>query len=147
MLDNAQLLYGGRGSMYLLIQGSYAPGLGASFGTHDGGGVVDIWTVDPDDTDQLLEDIPQMVAALRQSGFAAWYRPADMLYIGMKHHIHAVAVGDAELSSAAMAQLTGEHGYFRGRNGLPEVEFAGPDPHGGPILCPWMSELGYNDLR
>ncbi len=143
MLDNAQALYGGRGSMRLLIQGSYAPGLGASFGTHDGGGAVDIWAVDPNNTDQLLGDIPQMVTALRQAGFAAWYRPANMLYQGMFPHIHAIAVGDAELSEAARAQLTGEHGYFRGRNGLPEVEFAGPDPHGGPILCDWMREMGY----
>jgi hypothetical protein len=143
MLDNAQALYGGKGSMRLLIQGSYAAGLGASFGTHDGGGAVDVWAVDPNNTDMLLDDIPQMVTALRQAGFAAWYRPANMLYQGMFPHIHAVAVGDAELSASAIAQLTGEHGYFKGRNGLPQPEFAGPDPHGQPILCGWMEEVGY----
>jgi hypothetical protein len=140
MLDNAQALYGGRGSMKLLIQGSYAPGLGASFGTHDGGGAVDIWTVDPADTGRLLDDIPAMVTALRQAGFAAWFRPADMLYDGMYPHIHAIAIGDAELSEGARAQIEGQHGYFAGQNGLPQPEFAGPDPHGGPIICSWMTQ-------
>ncbi len=140
MLDNAQSLYGGRGSMRLLIQGSYEAGLGASFGTHDGGGAVDIWMVYPDDTSQLLPDIEQAVWALRQSGFAAWFRPANMLYEGMFPHIHAIAVGDAGLSEAAREQIYGEQGYFAGQNGLPQAGFAGPDPHGGPILCPWMEQ-------
>ena len=146
MMENAQLLYGGIGSMYLVIQGSYAPGLGASFGTHDGGGAVDIWTVDPNNTGVLLGDIDKMVWALRQSGFAAWFRPANMLYQGMYPHIHAISIGDKELSSGAMSQLTGPQGYFRGRNGLPQPEFMGPDPHRGPILCPWMQAQGYQLL-
>lgn len=146
MLDNAQALYSGRGSMRLVIQGSYAPGLSASFGTHDGGGAVDIWTVEPNNTDVLIEDIPAMVRALRQAGFAAWYRPANQLYQGMFPHIHAVAIGDAELSQSAMAQLTGDEGYFRGRNGLTDEGLTGEDPHGGPLLCPWMAEAGYKLL-
>ncbi|MBA3533376.1 MAG: hypothetical protein H0T73_15755 [Ardenticatenales bacterium] len=143
MLDNAQALYGGRGSTRLLIQGSYAPGLDASFGTHDGGGAVDVWAVDPRDTSQLLDDIPQLVHALRQSGFAAWYRPANMLYEGMYPHIHAIALGDAELSAGARSQIEGPEGYLAGRNGLPQSDYTGPDPHGGPLLCPWITELGY----
>ncbi|MGH2542146.1 MAG: hypothetical protein ACRDIB_05100, partial [Ardenticatenaceae bacterium] len=126
--------------MKLLIQGSYAPGLGASFGTHDGGGAVDIWVVDPDDRSLLLDDIPQMVTALRQSGFAAWFRPEDMLYDGMYAHIHAIAIGDADLSEDARAQLDGSYGYFAGQNGLPQPEFNGPDPHGGALVCPWMTQ-------
>ncbi|MCB0075913.1 MAG: hypothetical protein KDD73_00735 [Anaerolineales bacterium] len=142
MLTNAQALYGGVGSMQLLIQGSYAPGLGASFGTHDGGGAVDVWAINPD-TGALLDDIPQMVWAMRQSGFAAWFRPADMLYEGMYPHIHAIAIGDDELSAAAYDQIHASYGYFAGNNGLPDVEFAGPDPHGGPIICDWMDSSVY----
>jgi hypothetical protein len=91
----------------------------------------------------LLEDIDQMVLALRQSGFAAWFRPADSLYVGMFPHIHAIAIGDTELSGEAVTQLTGDEGYFRGRSGLPQEEFRAPDPHGGPIVCDWMTALGY----
>jgi hypothetical protein len=55
--------------------------------------------------------------------------------------------GDAELS-ATREQLTGEYGYFNGYNGLPE-DFGGPalDRHGGPVVCNWMRELGYANLR
>ena len=126
----------------LLIQGSYEPGLDASFGTHDGGGAVDVWMVDPNNWNERLSDveIEQIVLAMRQSGFAAWFRPANMLYEGMRPHIHAIAIGDADLSPAAWDQLYAPHGYFAGNNGLPEPEFAGPEPHGEPIVCPWMPE-------
>lgn len=143
MLENAQSLYNGRGNMFLLIQGSFTTSTQASFGTHAGGGAVDIWVVDPSNTAILLDDIDAMVLALRQAGFAAWYRPANMLYQGMSPHIHAIAIGDAELSVEAEAQLTGDEGYFRGRAGLPQAEFASPDPHGGAILCDWMVAEGY----
>jgi len=35
------------------------------------------------------------------------------------YHIHAIAIGDQELSAAANEQLVGESGYFRGYDGLP----------------------------
>lgn len=146
MLENAQSLYSGRGSMFLLIQGSYSTSTAASFGTHAGGGAIDIWAVDPSDTSQLLSDIPQMVIALRQAGFAAWFRPANLLYQGMYPHIHAIAIGDEELSQEAIDQLTGTEGYFRGRLGLPQEEFRGADDNGGPVLCDWMVEEGYQLL-
>jgi hypothetical protein len=63
-------------------------------------------------------------------------------------HIHAIAIGDRELSQAAEDQLSGPYGYFRGYDGLPQengVPVA--DKHGGPIICTWMEELGYYDLR
>ena len=53
------------------------------------------------------------------------------------------------ISLAAMEQLTGEAGYFRGYSGL-LVEAGGvptADRYGGPILCQWMLDLGYRDLR
>ena len=146
MLENAQSLYHGRGSMFLLVQGSYSTSTQASFGTHAGGGAVDIWAVVPSNTSVLLEDIDAMVLALRQSGFAAWFRPANLLYQGMSPHIHAIAIGDAELSEEAAVQLTGDEGYFRGRSGLPQEEFRLPDPHDGPILCDWMVAAGYSLL-
>jgi hypothetical protein len=46
-------------------------------------------------------------------------------------------------------QLTGKAGYFRGYSGLP-VEAGGvptADRYGGPVLCQWMLDLGYRDLR
>lgn len=91
-----------------LTQGSYNPGgVGASAGTHDGGGVVDI-TVSGKSAAQMTA----MVKALREVGFAAWHRtPAQ----GFAHHIHAVAICDTDMSPSAQAQV-GD--YYKGRNGL-----------------------------
>ncbi|NYE96173.1 hypothetical protein FHU41_002423 [Psychromicrobium silvestre] len=91
-----------------LVQGSYNPGgVGASAGTHDGGGVVDI-SVSGKSSAQMTA----MVKALREVGFAAWHRtPAQ----GFSHHIHAVAISDTDMSPSAQAQV-GD--YYRGRNGL-----------------------------
>lgn len=94
-----------------IVQGSYHRGVGASAGTHDGGGVVDLreW------------DWPVKVRALRRAGFAAWHRPAiPGLWGG---HIHAVLVGNRLLSNSAEDQVTD---FRRGRNGLANN---GPDPH------------------
>jgi hypothetical protein len=148
MLTYAQSLYDGPNDLLLSItQGSYNPGVDASFGSHDGGGAVDlsVYNQGPEAGRLNQEQIEALVLALRQAGFAAWHRDADDLYPGSPPHIHAIAIGDAELSEAAQEQLTGENGYFRGRNGLPD-ERGAPDTHGGPIVCPWMVEMGYADL-
>lgn len=148
MLEHAQALYGGSHDLVKAItQGSYHAGVEASFGTHDGGGVVDLSMRDLQDWHNILyEDIDAIILALRRAGFAAWVREEDALYEGSPIHIHAVAVGDAELSEAAKRQLAGPEGYFRGYDGMP-VDPPQPDPHGGPIVCPWMEALGYRDLR
>jgi len=147
MLDTAAELYRGPADIRRVVQGSYTDELAASFGTHAGGGVVDISIRNPARPEErLFGEVEQMVQALRQAGFAAWFRPADDVYPGSAPHIHAVAVGDRELSKAAQEQLTGPAGYFRGMNGYPD-ERAGPDPHGGPLICPWMVEAGYRDMR
>jgi len=148
MLRHAQELYGGDHDFILAItQGSYNIGVEASFGTHDGGGAVDLSVRSLNDFfDVLYDDIDEIILALRQAGFAAWVREQDELYQGSALHIHAIAVGDAELSEAAQLQLTGPEGYFRGYNGLPKDPPI-PDKWGEPILCPWMVELGYEDLR
>lgn len=70
------------------------------------------------------------------------------IYDGSPIHIHAIAIGDQQLSEAAVKQLIGETGYFRGMTGLPE-HIAPPslDRHGGPVICKWMLNSGYRDLR
>ncbi len=148
MLDVAVELYAGPGDLKRVTQGSYTEAIAASFGTHAGGGAVDISIRDPRNPDQiLLGETAAMVTALRRAGFAAWFRDVGDVYPGSPMHIHAIAVGDQELSPAAQEQLTGAHGYFRGMDGLPHEDGARPDPHGGPIVCDWMLELGYRDLR
>jgi hypothetical protein len=148
MLEHAQQLYDGSVDfMQAITQGSYHAGVSASFGTHDGGGAVDMSVRDPNDWGHIVyEDMDAIIQSLRQAGFAAWLRETGDLYADSPIHIHAIAIGDPDLSEAARTQLTGAEGYFRGFNGLP-VDPPLPDTHGGPIICPWMIEMGYTDLR
>lgn len=149
MLQLAQQIYGGPGSILRVVQGSYEPGLTESFGTHDGGGAVDISIRNPLKLEEILwDEAPKMVAAMRQAGFAAWYRPTGMFGPNSGAHIHAIAIGDPEMSQSARRQIDGIEGYFRGLDGVPS-EYGGPnsDPHGGPVVCSWMVEMGFRDLR
>lgn len=155
MLDHAQRLFDLAGGSpivdfrAMLTQGSYnAGGVSASFGTHDGGGAVDLSVRNPTDFTILGDSLPGMIDALRVAGFAAWVRETGELSPTNVIHIHAIAVGDAELSPAARAQIDGELGYLRGYNGLPEG-FGGPalDRYGEPVVCAWMVEAGFPDLR
>jgi len=151
MLIQAQSLYGGEIQLtgYHLTQGSYSNEVSASFGTHSGGGAVDFSVIQYGKYQVLYDDIEPLIHALRIAGFAAWLRDFDELFPGSPIHIHAIAIGDRDLSSAAYDQLNGIYGYFRGFNGLPQPEgFAPiPDKYGEPILCQWMIEQGYADLR
>ncbi len=155
MLDQATNIYQARGGLLsfdfrdAIVQGSYNPGeVAASFGTHDGGGAVDL-SVRERGTFALMEDeIPLMLRALRIAGFAAWLRDMDELYPGSPIHIHAIAIGDRELSEAARGQIDGPFGYLRGYNGLPQDDGVPlPDTSGEMVVCPWMQALGYQDLR
>lgn len=84
-------------------QGSYNHGVGASAGTHDGGGAVDLWGSNADD----------IVREMRKVGFAAWIRsPSQGPW---PYHIHAIAIGDKELAPLAKSQVSS---YYAGRNGL-----------------------------
>lgn len=146
MLTLAQSYYGGlielTGSA--ITQGSYTNAVEASFGTHAGGGAVDISVMAPGTFTILYADIEPLVRALRLAGFAAWYRDFNDLFDGSPPHIHAIAIGDRELSMPAREQLAGPHGYFWGYNGIPVKDgLPERDPHGGPIVCSWMVELGY----
>jgi hypothetical protein len=151
MLTHAQELYGGELEIngYAITQGSYSGSVDASFGTHSGGGAVDLSVLRRDTYTVLWDDIEPLIRALRAAGFAAWLREYGELHTNSPIHIHAIAIGDRELSEPAQAQLTGEAGYFRGYTGLPVASYGGPFPdrHGGPILCQWMIDLGYRDLR
>jgi hypothetical protein len=127
-----------------ITQGSYTSAVEASFGTHAGGGAVDISIMAHGTYTILSDEIEPLIYALRLAGFAAWYRDFNALYEGSPPHIHAIAIGDRELSIAAREQLAGPFGYFWGYNGLP-TEDGKPirDSHGGPIVCEWMIEKGY----
>jgi hypothetical protein len=151
MLAHAQGLYGGELELtgHAITQGSYHDNGSASFGTHLGGGAVDLSVLRRGTYTVLWDDVEPLVHALRVAGFAAWLREYGELYADSPIHIHAVAIGDQELSAAAEEQLTGPAGYFRGYSGLP-IDMYGPpapDRYGGPMLCQWMIELGYKDLR
>lgn len=146
MLQTAQTLYDGPIDITgdAITQGSYTNAVEASFGTHAAGGAVDLSVMSPGSFSILYEDIEPLIQALRQAGFAAWYRDFDELYEGSPVHIHAIAIGDRELSLAAREQLAGPYGYFWGYNGLPtNDEIPVRDPQGGPIMCEWMIEKGY----
>lgn len=147
MLENAQEIYGGELEItgYHITQGSYHDNGSASFGTHLGGGAVDLSVMRRDTYTVLWDDIEPLISALRAAGFAAWLRDLDELYPGSPIHIHAIAIGDKELSQPAQDQLTAPYGYFYGFTGLPHAPDS-PDRHGGPVLCQWMIDLGYTDL-
>lgn len=151
MLSHAQELYGGEIQLtgYAVTQGSYSTGVSASFGTHDSGGAVDLSVLREGTYTVLWDDIGPLLQALRVAGFAAWLREYGELYADSPIHIHAIAIGDAELSPAAQEQLTGPAGYFRGYSGLPFPDGGSPtlDRYGGPVLCQWMIDLGYYDMR
>lgn len=148
MLEQAARIYGGELEItgYALTQGSYHDNGAASFGTHLGGGAVDLSVMRTGTYQVLWDDIEPLIQALRVAGFAAWLRDLDELFPGSSIHIHAIAIGDQELSDAAVEQLTGPRGYFYGLTGIPYGEEA-PDRHGGPVLCQWMLDMGYADLR
>ena len=94
----------------VVVQGSYKAGNGASAsaGTHDKGGVVDC-SVNGLSRKQRI----RLVRALKQAGFAAWYRRPMPGVWGP--HIHAVLRGHRNLAPGAAAQVPS---YDAHRNGL-----------------------------
>lgn len=119
MLQRAQFImrnkFGHEGFDFGIVQGSYTSAVSASGGTHDRGGALDVHTRTlPRGT------VDDMVKALRMAGFAAWSRGrgAD----NFDPHIHAIAIGDRELSSAARNQV---NEYLAGGDGLVG---SAPDP-------------------
>ncbi len=141
MLQLADLLYKGPGSPLRVVQGSYTDDLAASFGTHAGGGAVDISIRAKAAPNNVLSitEANKIVRALRAAGFAAWLRLPDDLNPPASLHIHAIAIGDKELSDAARLQLYGAEGYFKGYDGVPPAQGGTKrDRLGGPVICNWM---------
>ncbi len=91
-----------------IVQGSYSNGVSASGGTHDGGGALDIRS-----RHLSVANVKKLVKALRMAGFAAWSRGYGK--DSFDPHIHAIAIGDRQLSGAARNQVAE---YFRGGDGL-----------------------------
>lgn len=94
---------------YVISQGSYNGGrVAASGSTHDGGGAVDI-----SDSNLTKEERIKVVRALKNAGFAVWFRPDVEGLWGS--HIHAILKNDPELSSGAKSQVVS---FMAGRDGL-----------------------------
>lgn len=111
MIQNAEKVAKTR---FSITQGSFSNSVGASAGTHSGGGAVDLGPAKD-----------SVVGAMRASGFAAWRRtPAE----GFSPHIHGIAVGDPTASPQAKAQVSS---FFAGRNGLANN---GPDTYAGGLM-------------
>jgi hypothetical protein len=94
-----------------LGQGSYNVGVGASAGTHDGGGVIDIMFAGLNHKQRKAT-----VRWLRKAGFAAWAREGAAWGAGGSNdHAHAVLLGHRTASPAAKSQMDS---YRAGRDGL-----------------------------
>jgi hypothetical protein len=105
------------GTEWRILQGSFSDDVAASGSTHSGGGVVDIAPTNG--------DWEGAVTALRKTGFAAWIRNVPGHgHAGSGEHIHAVLIGDEQLSDQAAIQV---QSYLNNDNGL-----AGSAPDDGP---------------
>jgi hypothetical protein len=104
MMEKAQKRFGR--PFDSIPQGSYHAGTPASAGTHDGGGAVDIF--DAGDLDRVQH-------VMRAVGFAAWHRTFVPGPNGWHRHVHAIALGDKEMSDGARAQIPDYRNY---RDGL-----------------------------
>lgn len=93
------------GYQLTILQGSYHHGVGASAGTHDGGGAVDLAPAHADDK----------VKALRLVGFAAWHRlPIPGVW---SEHVHCIAIKDKQMSFAASKQIQDYYAHLDGLAG------------------------------
>lgn len=104
-----------------IMQGSYNTGVGASAGTHDGGGALDLSVSGMSSATRTT-----VLRRLRTVGFAAWLRTPSQGDWG--YHIHAIALADTDQSTGARNQA-GD--YYLGRNGL-----ANRAPDDGPTVSP-----------
>ena len=98
------------GFKFNIAQGSYnTGGVAASAGTHDGGGAVD-FSVRLITTPKKRN---KMLNAIKDAGFAAWYRTKSQGFDS--NHIHAIAIGCRDLAPLAKSQVLD---YDRGKDGL-----------------------------
>ena len=104
-LEAAKREYGGE---FHIMQGSHSHDVAASGGTHGGGGVVDLSVSDG--------NWEGAVTALRKIGFAAWVRNVPGYgQAGSGAHIHAVLIGNEQLSPEAQTQV---NSYLNNDDGL-----------------------------
>lgn len=95
------------GFKFRIVKGSYLPADPLSSRTHCGGGAADFSV-------RLMTSLrrEKMLKALKDAGFAAWYRTkAD----GFDPHVHAVAIGCVDLDPEAKRQVKD---YDAKKNGL-----------------------------
>jgi hypothetical protein len=108
------------GFKFRITQGSYSDGVAASAGTHDGGGAADFSV-----RLMLPAKRVKMIRALKDAGFAAWYRTKSDGFTS--NHVHAIAIGCKDLAPLAKSQVVD---YDRHRDGLKGHNF---DPTYRPV--------------
>lgn len=97
-------------------QGSYNSSVGASAGTHDGGGAVDL----------LAYQAERKCKAGRKVGWAMWIRPAiPRLW---NKHLHGILIGNARAASDAKAQVLSYRNHRDGLAGQGYDSFWRPKP-------------------
>jgi|GEM_PF-764967 len=141
MLTHAAKLYDGPIDILgaSILRGSYLSEEDGANAIYYGGGVVDIKVTESGSNRVLYREIDRLIRALRVAGFGAWFREGED---GESPYIHAVAIGDRELSPIAQEELSGKYGYFRGYEGIRDSE-PQHDSLGGPLICSWMVEEGF----
>lgn len=134
MIERADFImqkkYGHAGFNFQFSQGSYSHSVSASAGTHDGGGALDVR-----DSGLPKATVDDMVKSLRQAGFAAWSRGRG--HDSFPPHIHAIAIGDSQMSSSARSQVSD---YARGLNGLAN-DASDPDRGLGRPVPTWAKRF------
>lgn len=128
LLDDAREAAGLPKGSARVMQGSYHSTVGASAGTHDGGGAIDLSIRGLAVTQQL-----DLIKELRRRNCCAWIRTRAYGWSG-DPHIHAIVRDEPDLSPAARDQVAD---YDHGRNGLANHR---PDPHPRPRQRP-MEEV------
>jgi hypothetical protein len=94
-------------------QGSYSTAVGASGGTHAGGGALDFSRFRRDGREWTWAELSTIAICLRQVGFAAW--PRERIAGTWERHVHAEAVNCSDASQAARNQWVA---YRNHRDGL-----------------------------
>ncbi len=119
------------GIAFLIAQGSYNGSVGASAGTHDGGGAVDVrvFTQVLGHERKLTDgEIRTVVRALKDAGFCAWHRGDNWDGAGGGEHIHGILRGDVEMSPGAASQVPSFDARRNGlRNNAPDATYR-PSP-------------------
>jgi len=96
------------GFKFRIAQGSFKPSSPASGTTH-AGEALDMGTWELSEANRK-----KMIRAMKDAGFAIWYRPPNWDGKGGAAHAHALPIG-GQLSDSASRQVTA---YLAGRNGL-----------------------------